>query len=205
MSLTKTVILHIWHNMSHAPSLLFFFTTEHYLTFHSIHLHSYPTVYSTVNQTFNDVIFTGIFFAPIHRMCLAVLWLKRHRLQFYRFLRVLSAVSKSRELHWAHVGKPTWFSSTDFHVALESTLINQCFRATHVRHCTTWATAHSENFCVRLLSFVCLIFFQCNTFYRSFFIRFSKRDPCAGNRQQLQMAGNSSHTCVIFRCLDAFL
>ena len=34
------------------------FTIEHYLIFHSFHLQSYPTLYSTVNQRFIDVIFT---------------------------------------------------------------------------------------------------------------------------------------------------
>ena len=34
------------------------FTIKHHFTFHSFHLHSYPTFYSTANQTFIAVIFT---------------------------------------------------------------------------------------------------------------------------------------------------
>ena len=57
------------------------FTLEHNLTFHSFHLHSSPTFHSSTFQNSTDVTFTqGIFPAPIHRMCLSVLWLKRTRL-----------------------------------------------------------------------------------------------------------------------------
>ena len=55
------------------------FTTEHHFTFHSFHLHSYPTFYATVNQTFMGVTFTRM--SPIRRICLSVLWLKRTRPQ----------------------------------------------------------------------------------------------------------------------------
>ena len=72
-------------------------------------------------------------------------------------LRVSAAV-KSPELHGAHVGKATtWLSSTAYHMALKST-------PTRVWYRTTWAVAHSENFCVRLVAFVCLILFPCKAF-----------------------------------------
>ena len=71
---------HSAHQAQHVARALVVvsFTLEHYLTFH---MHAYPTFYSTVNQTFIDVIFTrGFFLALIHRMCLSDPWLKRTRL-----------------------------------------------------------------------------------------------------------------------------
>ena len=65
-------------------------------------------------------------------------------LQSYCPLQMPSAAVKSLELRWAHVGKPTWLSSTDFHMVLKNTVSNQCFRTTRVLYRTPWAVAHSD-------------------------------------------------------------
>ena len=56
VSLTKTV--HSSHLAQHVALSLFSFRTDHHLTFQSLHLHSNPTLFLFVNQTFIDNIFT---------------------------------------------------------------------------------------------------------------------------------------------------
>ena len=50
VSLTKTVISHIKHSMPHASSVLFPSHFEHPLTFHSLHLHSFPSFYPSTRH-----------------------------------------------------------------------------------------------------------------------------------------------------------
>ena len=63
-------------------------------------------------------------------------------------------------------------------MATESTLTSHFFRTTRVQYRTTWAMAHSENFCVRVVAFVNLILLQCEAF-PPFLFSFSRCDSWA--------------------------
>ena len=112
----------------------------------------------------------------------------------------MSAVAEFPGLHQAHVRKPTWLFSTDFHMTFHSTLSNQRLRATRVLNCTTWEVRFQELLRpfvpTRCVSIVLLSQLAPNV---------TRESRGHGSRLRLQIAGNNSYASVSPRRLGMLL